>query len=421
MYMKIPLPSSVKLALAFVVFGTAWILFSDTLLLMFTGQDVHVYNRFQHYKGILFMILAALFIFIVSKKLYADIESSNKHQQDILTRYRFLGMATNDAVWDYNMDTGECYTNRTLQETFGYTEQELQDNYRWWTNNLHPSDKDRVLHAMDSKLNNGGTVWQDEYRFRCKSGIYKTILDRGFIMRDTAGKPYRIIGAMQDVTEQRILQARFLEAQVTHKDELAKSVLQAEEAERKKLGEELHDHINQLLGVVKLYIQHAQVNAAMRDDLLSKSASYIAQTIEEIRKLSRSLLPPALGEQSLLESIYQLIEDIHQAKDIDIMVQHDQFNETNIPENKRLITYRIIQEQLNNVLKHAAASAVLIQLKHCNDNVRLTIHDNGVGFDAANKKPGMGMNNIRNRIEVFSGHMDVESTPGKGCTLSVEF
>jgi two-component system sensor histidine kinase UhpB len=418
--MRNPLPSSVKLSLAFLVFGIAWILFSDSLTLTLTNHDLSSYNKLQNYKGILFVVLSALLIYFVSRRLQTNIDKSHKQEEDLLERYELLGMATNDAIWDYNIVTKICYTNRALQETFGYTSDELQDNYHWWTNNLHPADKARVLDAIDAKLDTGGKVWQDEYRFRCKNGEYKTIFDRGFILRDKAGKPYRLIGAMQDVTEQRILQETLIDAQTRHKDEVAQSVLQAEEAERKKLGEELHDNINQLLGVVKLYIQHALVNPKMREELLQKSASYISQTIEEIRQLSRSLLPPALQEHGLLESLHQLIEDIRPVKAIDFTVEHEGFDESKVPDNKCLILYRIIQEQLNNALKHSNAQSVVIRLAHCGEHVHLTIQDDGIGFDPGEVRPGMGLNNIHNRIEVFNGEMEIVSSPGKGCLLKVK-
>jgi len=418
--MKNPLPSSVKLSLAFLVFGTAWILFSDSIAWSISDHDPVVYNNLQRYKGIAFMVLGAALIYYISFRLSTKVEKARKQQQEILERYQLLGMATKDAVWDYNIQTRQCYTNRTLQELFGYTEDELQDNYNWWTNNLHPDDKERVLDTIDAKLDTGGTVWQDEYRFRCKNGEYKTIFDRGFIMRNKTGQPYRLIGAMQDVTEQRLLQDTLIEAQTRHKDELARSVLHAEEAERKKLGEELHDNINQLLGVVKLYIQHALVNPSMREELLHKCASYITQTIEEIRTLSRSLLPPALNEQSLMESLYQLIEDISHAREIDFQVRHAGFDETKVSDNRRLVLYRIIQEQLNNVLKHSNASGVVIDLKPKDGHTLLTIRDDGIGFDVSEVRPGMGLNNIRNRIEAFNGDMEIISAPGEGCTLKVK-
>ena len=236
--MSNPLPSFAKLALSFLVFGSAWILFSDSLTLAITNHDIDLYNRVQNFKGILFVILSAALIWWIGRRLYGNIEKANKKQEETLQRFKVLGMATNEGIWDYNMTTGECYTNRALQEMFGYTADELQDNYQWWTNNLHPVDKDRVLDAIDTKMDTGGTVWQDEYRFRCKDGYYKVIFDRGFIMRNAKGIPYRLIGAMQDVTEQRTLQAELLETQLLHKEELAKSVLLGEEAARKKVGEE---------------------------------------------------------------------------------------------------------------------------------------------------------------------------------------
>lgn len=418
--MKNPLPSSVKLSLSFLVFGTAWILFSDSIAWSLSDHVPDTYYNIQRYKGILFMTLAALLIYFVSRRLYANIERARNQQEEILARYQLLGMATNDAVWDYNIETKQCYTNRTLQEMLGYTADELQDNYSWWTNNLHPADKERVLDTIDAKLDTGGTVWQDEYRFRCKNGEFKIIFDRGFILRNKAGQPYRLIGAMQDVTEQRVLQEALLDAQTHHKDVLAKSVLQAEEAERKKLGEELHDNINQLLGVVKLYIQHALMNPAMREEMLEKCAHYITQTIEEIRSLSRSLLPPSLNEQGFMESVYQLVEDIGHARDMEIHVRHAGFDESKVADNRRLVLYRIIQEQMNNVLKHSQAEEVVIELKPSGVHTQLTIRDNGVGFNAADIKPGMGLNNIRNRIEVFNGEMEIQSTPGNGCSLRVK-
>lgn len=418
--MKNPLPSAVKLSITFLVFGTAWILFSDSIAWSLSDHVPDTYYSIQRYKGILFVTLASLLLYFVSRRLYENIEKSRRQQEEILERYQLLGMATNDAVWDYNIETRQCYTNRTLQELFGYTADELQDNYAWWTNNLHPEDKDRVLDTIDAKLDTGGTVWQDEYRFRCKNGDYKTIFDRGFIMRNKAGQPYRLIGAMQDVTEQRILQDTLIDAQSRHKDVLAKSVLQAEEAERKKLGEELHDNINQLLGVVKLYIQHALMNAAVREELLHKCSSYITQTIEEIRSLSRSLLPPSLNEQGFMESLYQLVEDIGHARDMEIHIRHAGFDESKVADNRRLVLYRIIQEQLNNVLKHSQAEEVVIELKPSGSHTQLTIRDNGVGFNVADVRPGMGLNNIRNRIEVFNGEMEIDSAPGNGCSLRVK-
>lgn len=248
-----------KLALIFLLFGIIWVLATDFILSTSTNNQI-IIGRFQAYKGILFVVLSALLIYFVSRTLYFNIEKAQEEQEEALQRYNVLGMATNDAVWDLNFKSGECFTNRTLQEIFGYAAHELTDNNVWWQNNLHPEDKERVIGRLNGKLKDGGSFWQDEYRFRCKNGDYKTVFDRGLIIRDASGKPQRLIGAMQDVTEHRILQRQLIDQKVKHTHEMTQSIINAHEAERKKLAEELHDNVNQLLGVVKLYVEHARVD-----------------------------------------------------------------------------------------------------------------------------------------------------------------
>jgi two-component system sensor histidine kinase UhpB len=414
------LSSPLKLALIFLLFGIIWVLATDFILNASTNNQT-IIERFQNYKGILFIVLSALLIYFVSRKLYSNIEKARAQQEEALQRYNVLGMATNDAVWDLNFKTGECFTNRTLQEIFGYAAHELTDNNIWWQNNLHPDDKERVIGKLNGKLKDGGTIWHDEYRFRCKNGEYKTVFDRGMIIRDDEGKPERLMGAMQDVTEHRLLQQQLIDQKVKHTHEMTQSIINAHEAERKKLAEELHDNVNQLLGVVKLYVEHAKVDPPGRNEILQKSSEYLDLVIKEIRQLSKSLTPPTLSLNGLVASISDMISSIEQARNITIDLDAPEFDESLLSPSKQLMTYRIIQEQLNNVLKHSEANHVNIQLIQANGVVKLVINDNGIGFDSQQVKQGLGLNNIRNRLEVVHGNMLIESQPGQGCTLVVDF
>jgi two-component system sensor histidine kinase UhpB len=409
--MKATRSSSIKLAAIFLLFGIAWVFISN----------ISFYRAEALYKELTFVLLATLLVYFVSVRLISATEKANKEQEEALKRFNILGMATKDAVWDFNIITRECYTNRNLQEMFGYSPEELQDNFTWWTNNLHPDDKERVITPLDNMLVHGGNVWQDEYRFRCRNGEYKVIYDRGFILRDKEGAPYRLIGAMQDVSVLRMLQQRLKDEELRHKIEMTQNIMQAEEAERKKLGEELHDNITQLLGVVKLYIQQAISYPNLKPDLLSESIQYLEQSIDEIRHLSRSLLPPGLNASGLIGSLQKMVFSIRQVKNIGIELHARQFNEAILSDNKRLMIYRIIQEQLHNIIKHSGASQVLIHLAQMGNVVRLTVVDNGIGFEPQQSMDGMGLNNIRNRLEVFNGSMFIHSAPGKGCELAVEF
>jgi two-component system sensor histidine kinase UhpB len=419
--MRVRLSSSLILALVFLLFGIIWIFISDSLLINFTRGDMELNSRIQSLKGVIFVLASAIFIYLVSNKLNSRILKANKYKDEALTRFNMLGMATNDAVWDIDLLTHESYTNRTLQDMFGYSSEELRDNYTWWRTNLHPEDEKRVLETIDTILETSGTFWKDEYRFKCKNGKYKTIFDRGVIIRDHKNKPMRLIGAMQDVTIQRALQQQLVSEKLLHKNEMAKGILQAAEAERKKLGEELHDNINQLLGVVRLYIEHALNNKSEQETLLKKSSIHLKTVIEEIRALSRSLIPPTLSDLGLVESIRDLAETITIAKNIKFTFQNDPIDEGEITSSKQLVLYRILQEQLTNIIKHSHADHVLIELKQLPHAIQLIITDNGVGFDMANNKVGMGLTNIRNRLEIFNGKMKLTSAPGEGCKLAVEF
>lgn len=211
------------------------------------------------------------------------------------------------------------------------------------------------------------------------------------------------------------------EERLKYRNNLAQEVFNAQEAERKKLGEELHDNINQLLGVVKLYIEHAQVNPAAKDEMLKKCAEYLKEVINEIRALSRSLISPTLTDIGLIESINEMKESLQQTRAIHIEVDHQGFSEKSLSDAQKMMVYRITQEQLNNILKHSKAEHVDIALRQNGTKVQLMIQDDGVGFDVSRKTNGLGLKNIRHRLELFNGNMYVESAPSHGCKLEAEF
>lgn len=221
--------------------------------------------------------------------------------------------------------------------------------------------------------------------------------------------------------KQKMLQKQLNDERLRYKNELALEVFNAQEAERKKLGEELHDNINQLLGVVKLYIEHAQMNPDAQDEMLKKSSEYLMLVINEIRALSKSLVSPTLNDLGLIESINELIDSILKIRPIQIDIRNNNFSEEDLNDTQKLMVYRITQEQLNNILKHSKAEHVDIELKHNGQIVHLTIEDDGIGFDVNETKSGLGLKNIRHRLELFNGKMMMQTSPERGCRLEAIF
>jgi signal transduction histidine kinase len=255
-----------------------------------------------------------------------------------------------------------------------------------------------------------------EYRFKRESGEYAHIYDRGYILRNKEGNAYRMIGAAQDVTEKKRLEEELL----TQQKAITQATINTQEKERTEISKELHDNVNQVLTTTKLYLDLAVANPELKDELIAKSSKNIINVITEIRKLSQSLMIPSLEELGLLDSIEDLVESINTTKKIHAVFVHEKIDETILNENQKLTLFRITQEALNNIIRHANATRTTIELSNNKKRVQLTIKDNGKGFDSFSTKKGAGLNNIRNRVYLLSGQLTINTHPGKGCTLVVE-
>ncbi len=143
--------------------------------------------------------------------------------------------------------------------------------------------------------------------------------------------------------------------------------------------------------------------------------------IEEIRKLTNGLTTDTIRNLGLTEAIGNIAHDTMEVSSIKIFCELDSFKEKTVPDNLKLNIFRMVQEQLNNILKHAKASEVVIRISQNKKNITLSISDNGVGFDTSKKQTGIGVANIKSRAMSFQGTADFVSQPGKGCLLSVRF
>lgn len=204
------------------------------------------------------------------------------------------------------------------------------------------------------------------------------------------------------------------------KKQMIEAVLHAQEHERKIIGRELHDNINQILTAVKLNLSLA---LEYKDNLalISKCQKNVETVMEEIRKLSKELiLPGNLRELGLVSSIQDLMKQTLHLTGIKWNLLADEVEDHSLSEEQKLTVYRIVQEQLNNILKHAEAAEIIIHLTVKHSKVNLKIVDDGKGFDTTEKRKGVGLTNIINRAELFGGKVVIDSMPGKGCSLEVQ-
>jgi len=225
-----------------------------------------------------------------------------------------------------------------------------------------------------------------------------------------------------DLTERKKLEQRLLAKQISHQRQLTQATIDGQEAERTSIGKELHDNIGQQLTTIKLFLDFAKSSAdGKTSEMVDMALKAVSDVINDVRAMSRSLVPFTLKDLGLVESIDELIESLMRVKALNIEFEHIEFAEEDIPENQKLSLFRIVQEQLNNIVKHSGAQNVWIRLYNKTEEFVLEIKDDGKGFDASTTKKGIGILNIKNRAELFNGQAQIFSEPGFGCILIVSF
>jgi two-component system, NarL family, sensor histidine kinase UhpB len=288
---------------------------------------------------------------------------------------------------------------------------------------VHPDDKHIVNKAQEEALEKG-TATPVQFRIISKHGVEKYIEGRGSLKRKDDVTSY--IGTCQDITEKVQAEHQLVKYSVQiakereeHQRKLVRASIESQERERLEIGRELHDNINQILAVTKAYIEASMQEEDMRDELLERSIKNLQLAINEIRKISKSLVPPVMDKNGLIDSVQDLIENIRLVNPFAINFSYEREQLRNISPQQQLALYRIVQEQFNNIIKHAQAHNVKIELVEKNNFIDLNIEDDGKGFDPKERRKGVGLSNILSRIELFDGKLEVISSKGHGCTIRV--
>lgn len=359
---------------------------------------------------------------LLAKAIQYSIERKKTTEQlrKTIELFEYANKATQDVIWDWDYISHTGVWGEGIMHQFGYPPEKLGFTEAEFFDMIHPAERKEVLHHILSQIENGSNNWQAEFRFRCADGSYKSVFDRGHILYNENGKPYRLIGAMTDLTEKKRLERLLAEQLVEHQRLITETTIQAQEREKNMLGRELHDNINQMLAVVKMHLEMMKHGDLQLEELIEKSTGYLETVMEEIRRLSHSLVAPSLGDIGLREALEELMKDNNKVNRTQIQLFIDEnIEHVELDKNKELMLYRIVQEQLNNISKYARANKAEISLKPVGNSLFLQIEDDGVGFQYQPKNKGIGLKNIGNRVDFYAGTMNVISEPGKGCRLEV--
>jgi signal transduction histidine kinase len=225
--------------------------------------------------------------------------------------------------------------------------------------------------------------------------------------------------------KQRLQQLRINELETEKQLTATEAVLKGEEQERTRLAKDLHDGLGGLLSGVKFSLSNIKDNLIITPDnmaVFERSLDMIDASIRELRRVAHNMMPEMLTKFGLDEALKEYCNILNGTRLLKVNYQSLGM-EARLDKSLEIIVYRIIQELLNNILKHASASEAFVQLVRETNRLNVVVEDNGKGFDTAilEKNKGAGWMNIRSRVDYLKGQRDIHSEAGKGTLVNIEF
>jgi len=203
------------------------------------------------------------------------------------------------------------------------------------------------------------------------------------------------------------------------------AVLKGEEQERSRLAKDLHDGLGGMLSGIKYSFNTMKGNLILTPEnakAFERSMDMLDSSIKEMRRVAHNMMPEALVKFGLDTALKDFCNDISNSGALQVSYQSIGVENAKIDQTTAITIYRIVQELINNTMKHAVAQTALVQLSKAENQMSVTVEDDGKGFDTAmlSGSRGIGWSSIQNRVEFLKGKLDVHSQPGKGTSVLIE-
>jgi PAS domain S-box-containing protein len=314
-------------------------------------------------------------------------------------------------------DGSNEFTNRSWQE---YTGLSREDAAGWgWESTVHPDDIAR-FHEEWCAAVSAGTPFDNAARYRGADGQYRWFLVRALPLRDERGNLLRWYGVLMDI-EDRVHAEQALRESADRLQLLSRRLLEVQEEERRHLARELHDEFGQLLATITVQLHAAKTLAReSARSIIEECISILQRAGDEVRSLALELRPTMLDTAGLDATLRWLASQHEQRTGIATEVM-GHLNE--VPGEVAIAAFRVIQEALTNVLRHAQAQHIWIELSQDGGAMELLVRDDGVGFDVAEtldwaaNRGHLGLLGMKERVQILGGHLEVDSKPGLGTRI----
>ena len=332
--------------------------------------------------------------------------------------------ATADAVpilvWEAGPDKDRAYFNKRWLEFTGRTaKQELRNG---WLKGVHPDDLPRFLETYTSAFERRES-FTGEYRLRHHSGRYRWILDQGEPLFGLSGTFLAYVGGCIDIHDRKVAETALRRSRQELRT-LAARLQAGQEEERAQLAREIHDELSGTLTALKMHISllpdRALKNQTLFLEKLNSMSGLIDESLTRLRSIVSGLRPVVLDKFGLLAAIEWQTSEFQSRSEITCEI-HLPTKEVALDADRATAVFRIFQEALTNVARHAEATRVIVELKTDGGNLLLSVRDNGKGLsdDLIKAPTSIGLLSMRERALSFGGATEITSTLGAGTLVSL--
>jgi len=373
----------------------------------------HEDNVWESYKwyiiaGLVLILAEALLIFgLVWQRARAKRAETQLRESE--GRFRLVANTAPVMIWTAGTDRKCSYVNKTWLDFTGRPlEAELGDG---WVEGVHPDDSNRCLQTYTEAFDRRES-FELQYRARRKDGEYRWVLDDGVPRFNPDGAFAGYIGSCIDITERKLAE----ESLAT----IGRKLIEAHEAERTRIGRELHDDINQRLALLAISLDRWSHDASTNEvtELVRHTRARITEIAQDVQGLSHRLHSSKLDYLGLATAAKSFCRELSEQTKVEIVFEHAGLPPT-LSKEVSLCLFRVLQEGLQNAVKHSGVRSFTVNLQGTEKSIELTVADFGNGFEEqeAFTRHGLGMISMRERLQLVHGELSVKSQPGAGTTI----
>ena len=338
-------------------------------------------------------------------------KSADEALRESEERMNLAAEAAEVGLWRLDLATSSYWLTEQARRQFAFAESELVTLDRVLAQ-VVPEDRPQIVKAIADVIETGreGAV---EYRVLSPGGPHRWLASSGRALRGPSGRPESVIGVTVDITERKRAEEELRD--------LSRRLIRAHEEERALLARELHDDVSQRLAALAIEIGRSEKTAPdpVQVESLKGIRRSLADISEDVHSLSYQLHPSALEELGLDEALRTECARFGRRSQNPLAVNLGS-RPAVVGRDAALCLFRVAQEALNNVARHAGACTVSLTLRKEGDGACLTVSDDGAGFDPAVQKEhkSLGLVSMRERVKLVNGTLRIESAPGRGTAIA---